>query len=153
MSSAVPNLMEIVVKSILLPPSLSDGLRVLVERKWPRNVTEKTAKVDLWIPEAAFTPELTQWMASHPRHTLALRKNYFASLRTPAAEAALERLYAASMRRKKTTLLHAGKDGEHSAASILKTLMEGRHKPPSPTGPAKAAAAVGRIAKAKPRRR
>lgn len=145
--------MDIEVKSILLPPSLSDGLRVFVERRWPRSTNEKAAKVDLWLPEAAFTPELAKWMACHPQHVLTLRKRYFAALRDPVAEAALEKLYAAAMRRKRTTLLHAGKNSANSAAEILKSLMEGRHKPPSPTGPAKAAAASGRAAKARPRRR
>ncbi|MEO6120338.1 MAG: DUF488 family protein [Terriglobales bacterium] len=145
--------MDIEVKSILLPASLSDGLRVLVERQWPRRVTEKAAQVDLWLPEAAFSRELSQWMTSHPQYVLALRKRYFLALREPPAEAALEKLYAAAMRRKRVTLLHAGKNGDNTAASILKTLMEGRRKPPSPTGPAKAAAAGMRAAKAKPRRR
>ncbi len=144
---------DIELKSILLPPSLSDGLRVLVERRWPRRITEKTAKVDLWLPEIAFSPELTQWVAKHPEHSLTLRKRYFLGLREPAAEAALEKLYAVALRRKRVTLLHAGKHGDNTAAAILKMLMEGRRKPPSPTGPAKAAAAAGRVAKAKPRRR
>ncbi|HUS20163.1 MAG TPA: DUF488 family protein [Terriglobales bacterium] len=145
--------MDIELKSILLPPSLSDGLRVFVDRQWPRRVTEEAAKVDLWIPEVGFTRELAQWMTSHPQHALALQRRYFAGLRDPAAEAALEKLYAKAMRRKKVTLLHATKSANDSAASILKMLMEGRSKPPSPTGPAKAAAASGRVAKAKPRRR
>jgi len=145
--------MDIEVKSILLPPSLSDGLRVFVERRWPRHLNEATAKVVLWLPEVAFSRELAQWMTAHPQHALALRRRYFAGLRDPAAEAALEKLYSASLRRRKVTLLHAAKSAENSAAAILKTLMEGRRKPPSPTGPAKAAAAGMRIARAKPRRR
>ena len=147
------DIMDIEVKSILLPPSLSDGLRVLVERRWPQRLREKSAKVDLWFPEVGFSKELSQWMTAHPQHGLALRKRYFAGLRDPAAEAALEKLYAATQRRKRVTLLHAGKNGENSAASILKMLMEGRRKPPSPTGPEKAAAAGLRMAKARPRRR
>jgi uncharacterized protein YeaO (DUF488 family) len=145
--------MDIEVKSILLPPSLADGLRVFVERRWPRNVAESTAKVDLFLPEIALSTGLAQWMASHPQHTLALRKRYFELLRGPEAEAALEKLYAAALRRKRVTLLHAGKNAENTAASILKMLMEGRRKPPSPTGPARAAAAGLRAARAKPRRR
>jgi uncharacterized protein YeaO (DUF488 family) len=145
--------MDIDVKSILLPPSLGDGLRVFVERRWPRKISDTTSKVDLWLPEIAFSPELSTWMAAHPQHDLALQKRYFLSLRAPDAESALERLYAAALRRKKVTLLHAGKDGHNSAAVILKALLEGRRKPPSPTGPAKAAAMGMRAAKAKPRRR
>jgi uncharacterized protein YeaO (DUF488 family) len=96
---------------------------------------------------------LGRWMTAHPLHVAAFHRRYLAGLRAPRAEAALEKLYTAAMRRKKVTLLHVGKNGEHSAASILKLLMEGHSKPPSPTGPAKAAAAGMRAAKAKPRRR
>ncbi|HUR37189.1 MAG TPA: DUF488 family protein [Terriglobales bacterium] len=145
--------MDIAVKSILLPPSLGDGLRVFVERRWPRSITDKSSKVDLWLPEVAFSRELSAWMATHPENVLALRKCYFLTLRTPEAESALERLYAAALRRKKVTLLHVGKNGDNSAACILKSLMEGRRKPPSPTGPAKAAALGMRAAKSKARRR
>ncbi len=145
--------MDIEVKSILLPASLSDGLRVLVERRWPRRVTEAAAKVDLFLPEIALQPGLEDWLAAHPQHTLALRKRYFQTLCEPKAEAALEKLYAVAARRRKVTLLHAGRSAENTAAAILKTLMEGRRKPPSPTGPAKAAAAGLRAARPKPRRR
>jgi uncharacterized protein YeaO (DUF488 family) len=145
--------MDIALKSILLPASLSDGLRVYVERRWPRSVAEKSAKVDLWLPEVAFTRELAQWFSAHPGYAPALRKRYFAALRDPAAETSLEKLYAASARRRKLTLLHAGKQGENSAAALLKDLMEGRGKPPSPTGPARAAAAVGVRAARRPRGR
>jgi len=139
------------VKSILLPPSLSDGLRVFVERKWPRSVDESKGNVDLWLPEIAFTPELALWMKAHPLHGNALRKRYFTALAEPAAEAALEKLYAAASRRKKVTLLHSGKDAQNTAAAILKALMEGRSKPPSPTGPAKAAAVGLRMRASRPR--
>lgn len=126
---------------------------MLVERRWPRSADREKLKVDLWVPEAAFTPELAAWMANHPQHVLALRKRYFAALSTPQAEAALERLYSQAMRRRQVTLLHAGKHAENTAASILKSLMEGRRKPPSPTGPAKAAAVGLRAARQRPRRR
>lgn len=146
--------MDIEVKSVLLPASLSDGLRVLVERRLPGKMTEAAARIDLWLPEIALTRELAKWMAAHPQHIMALRKRYFLSLREPQAEAALERLYAAGMRRKKVTLLHAGKHPENTAAEMLKNLMQGNGKPPSPTGPAKAAAAGGlRAARSRPRRR
>ena len=112
--------MDIEVKSILLPPSLSDGLRVFVERRWPRTVQPAKAQVHLFLPEVAVSAELAKWTASHPQHSVALRKRYFEALREPAAEAALERLYAAATRRKKVTLLHNGKSAENSAAAILR---------------------------------
>ena len=34
-------------------PSENDGLRVLVERLWPRGLTKERAAVDLWLKDIA----------------------------------------------------------------------------------------------------
>ncbi|HUQ50125.1 MAG TPA: DUF488 family protein [Terriglobales bacterium] len=145
--------MNIEVKSILHEPSLSDGARVLVERRWPAGVKKDRANLDLWLAEVGVSPELAGWFAQHPQHALALRKRYFSELVTPEALAAMEKLYALAARRKCVTLLHAGRNAENTAAAMLKALMEGRRKPPSGSGPAKAAAASGRQRAARPRPR
>jgi uncharacterized protein YeaO (DUF488 family) len=47
-------------------PSHSDGLRILVERLWPRGLTKERATIDHWIKEVAPTPELRRWYAHQP---------------------------------------------------------------------------------------
>jgi uncharacterized protein YeaO (DUF488 family) len=44
----------------------SDGLRVLVDRLWPRGVTKVKAKIDLWAKEVAPTSELRKWFHADP---------------------------------------------------------------------------------------
>ena len=43
-----------------------DGLRVLVERLWPRGVSKKEARIDLWLKELAPGAELRQWYGHDP---------------------------------------------------------------------------------------
>jgi hypothetical protein len=44
-------------------PSRDDGLRVLVDRLWPRGLTKERAAVDLWLKEVAPSPELRNTMS------------------------------------------------------------------------------------------
>jgi uncharacterized protein YeaO (DUF488 family) len=49
------------LKRIYDTPSETDGLRILVDRLWPRGMTKKRAAVDLWLKEVAPSTELRQW--------------------------------------------------------------------------------------------
>jgi uncharacterized protein YeaO (DUF488 family) len=142
------------VKSISAKPSRGDGIRIYVERTWARRVNKTAARVKLWLPDLAFSSALSKWANDHPRLGSNLRKRYFAELGSPEAMLALEELYAQITKERPITLLHAGHDGENTAASILKSLLEGGRKPPTGSGPAKASAGSNvRAAVAKGRRR
>ncbi len=39
------------IKRIYEPPAKDDGLRVLVDRLWPRGVAKEKARIDLWLKE------------------------------------------------------------------------------------------------------
>ena len=41
------------VKRVYDPPSERDGVRVLVDRLWPRGLTKTAAAVDLWLKDLA----------------------------------------------------------------------------------------------------
>ena len=49
------------------PPSEDDGLRILVERLWPRGVSKEEAAIDLWLKEIAPSPDSASGMATN-RH-------------------------------------------------------------------------------------
>ena len=40
--------------------SKDDGLRILVERLWPRGVSKQKAQIDLWLKDLAPSTELRQ---------------------------------------------------------------------------------------------
>ena len=41
------------VKRVYEPPDASDGMRVLVDRIWPRGLTKEHASVDVWLKDIA----------------------------------------------------------------------------------------------------
>jgi uncharacterized protein YeaO (DUF488 family) len=41
------------IKRIYAPPDPSDGLRILVDRLWPRGLAKEKAKIDLWLKDIA----------------------------------------------------------------------------------------------------
>jgi uncharacterized protein YeaO (DUF488 family) len=49
---------KIPLKRAYDPPSKSDGMRILVDRLWPRGLTKAKAKIDLWLKEIAPSTEL-----------------------------------------------------------------------------------------------
>ena len=49
------------------PASKDDGLRILVERLWPRGVSKQKAQIDLWLKDMALSTELRQWYGTTRR--------------------------------------------------------------------------------------
>ena len=48
------------------PASKDDGLRVLVERLWPRGVSKHKAQIDIWLKSLTPSTELRQWFGHDP---------------------------------------------------------------------------------------
>jgi len=141
--------MPVALKRAYEKPSLSDGQRVLVDRLWPRGIKKEQGRIDHWLRDLAPSDTLRKWFHGNGNWAL-FKKRYFKELSTPQASAELEILYKLISEHSKVTLVYASKDAERNNAVALKELLEGMKKPPSSSGPAKAAAASGRIAKRRP---
>jgi uncharacterized protein YeaO (DUF488 family) len=141
--------MPVEIKRAYDKPSPADGKRVLVDRLWPRGISKEQARVDLWLKDLAPSDALRKWYHANANWEL-FRKRYFRELSTPEASAALETLYNLTGKHKKVTLLYSSRNLERNNASALKELIEGSKKPPSSSGPAKAAAVPSRMAKRRP---
>jgi uncharacterized protein YeaO (DUF488 family) len=141
--------MPVAVKRAYDKPSLSDGQRVLVDRLWPRGVNKQRARIDHWLKSLAPSDTLRKWFHA-PGNWPVFKKRYFKELSTPEASAELENLYHLMNEHQQLTLIYASRDSQHNNAVALKELLEGMKKPPSSSGPAKAAAASGRVAKRRP---
>ena len=139
--------MAVVVKRVYETPSSSDGVRVLVDRLWPRGLTKKDAAVKLWLRDLAPTNELRQWFHANPEAWRFFRKRYLKELVSPEGSAAVEKLYGLAGSAKKLTLLYASRNEERNNAVVLKELLDGARKPPSSVG--SSAAGRSRIRKAK----
>ena len=139
--------MNIAVKRVYESPAASDGVRVLVDRLWPRGLTKEEAAVKHWLRDLAPSNELRRWYHSNPGAWAQFRRRYMKELVSPKASAAVEKLYNLASRNKKITLLFASRMEPRNNATALKEHLEGAPKPPSSVG--RGATASGRIRKAK----
>jgi uncharacterized protein YeaO (DUF488 family) len=143
--------MAIAVKRVYEQSSRTDGMRVLVDRLWPRGLTKERAAVDEWLRDLAPSNDLRKWFHAQPGHWQAFRRKYLKELSSPEAETDLQKLYRLAQKKKRLTLLFASKNETQNNATVLKDLLEGMRKPPTGTGSG-GASAMRRHAAA-PRRR
>lgn len=139
--------MNVVVKRVYEAASPSDGVRVLVDRLWPRGLKKEDAAVKFWLRELAPSNELRQWFHANPEGWRMFRKRYLKELVSAEGSAAVEKLHHLAEGKRQVTLLYASRNEEHNNAIVLKELLEGMRKPPSSVG--RGAIGRGRIRKAK----
>jgi len=56
--------MTIQTKRIYTTPAKADGLRLLVDRLWPRGMKKESAQIDAWVKEIAPSHELRKGRSS-----------------------------------------------------------------------------------------
>lgn len=139
--------MPVVVKRVYEPVSPADGVRVLVDRLWPRGLRKEAAAVKFWLRDLAPSTELRQWYHANPEAWALFRRRYLKELANAKATAAVEKLHKLASGKKQVTLLYASRTEERNNATVLKELLEGMPKPPSSVG--RAAIGRGRIRKTK----
>lgn len=110
------------LKRVYDEPASSDGFRVLVDRLWPRGVRKSALQYDLWLKEAAPSPELRRWFAHDPHKWAEFRRRYRREL--GAHPGVLKPLLDATARGD-LTLLYAARDRDHNEALVIKEYLEG----------------------------
>ena len=113
---------------------------MLVDRLWPRGLKKSDVALDAWLKDLAPSNELRKWFHAHPQQWSKFRQRYLKELATDAAITALQQLYNLKKARRRLTLLFASKNEERNNALVLKQLLDGERKPPTGTGPIRAAA-------------
>lgn len=105
------------------PASKDDGVRILVDRFWPRGVEKHEAHIREWRKELAPTDALRRWFHHDPEKWEEFRERYRNELRFAGR---LEEVYAIGerARRETVTLVFAARDRERNNAAVLKELME-----------------------------
>lgn len=108
------------------PASPDDGVRILVDRLWPRGVSRDKASLDEWIKEVAPSAELRKWFGHDPRRWPEFQRRYRAELHQHLEE--LDRIRALAMKQT-VTLVYSAHDEEHNDAIVLKdALLKGTRK-------------------------
>ena len=102
-------------------PTGSDGCRILVERLWPRGLSKRAARIDLWAKQAAPSTELRRWFDHQSEKWAEFKRRYFEELeaREGSIEAILERLQAG-----RVTFVFASRELRLNNAVALKEYVE-----------------------------
>lgn len=116
--------MDIRLKRAYEPASAQDGLRILVDRLWPRGVSREKAHLDAWLKDIAPTAALRSWFGHDPEKWDEFRSRYHAEL--DANPKALEELRAATKGASTVTLVYGAKDEAHNDAVVLQEYLQRR---------------------------
>ena len=109
------------IKRIYDAPEKSDGVRVLVDRLWPRGISKKVASLDLWMKELAPSTELRMWFNHDSERWEGFRQRYRRELRKHGKELAALNAQAAKRR---VTLLFGARDTLHNEAVVLREALQ-----------------------------
>jgi uncharacterized protein YeaO (DUF488 family) len=108
------------IKRAYDPPEAGDGLRVLIDRLWPRGMPKAKLKLDAWVRHLAPSNALRKWYRHDPEKFAEFRKRYRAEL--DAQGEGLAELRAA-VKGRTVTLLTATKELDLSHATVLRELL------------------------------
>lgn len=109
------------LKRVYDEPSQQDGLRILVERLWPRGVSKEKAAVDLWLKDLAPSTELRKWFGHDPEKWDQFRKRYWLELHEKGD---LLTLLKHRTTEGNVTFIFAASDVERNSAVALKEYLE-----------------------------
>jgi len=116
---------SIAIKRAYDKPAPQDGLRILIDRLWPRGLSKAKLKLDAWPRELAPSTALRKWYGHKPQRFVEFRHRYTAELaRCPDRLEALP----ATIEGHAATLITATHDLELSHAEVLRRILQRKTK-------------------------
>lgn len=100
-----------------------DGMRILIDRLWPRGVKKANAAIDEWLKELAPSTALRKWFGHDPARWKEFRSRYVAEIRKHPEQLIWLRSLA---KQKPVTLVYSARDEAHNDAVVLRDLLLGR---------------------------
>jgi uncharacterized protein YeaO (DUF488 family) len=114
---------QVQIRRIYEDPAADDGIRVLVDRRWPRGVSKARANVDEWCTAVAPSDGLRKWYGHSADKFEEFGSRYREELEQPERASALRHLREMSSH-DRLTLLTATKHVHLSQAAILVELLD-----------------------------
>ena len=97
----------------------SDGIRVLIDRLWPRGVKKSSAHLDYWMKDVAPSPRLRLWFGHRPERFAEFGKRYKKELNGNPELAELRKLGRSAL----VTLLYGARDPQVNHALVLQSVL------------------------------
>ena len=113
-------------------PESGDGVRVLVDRLWPRGVSKAAADLDAWMAPLGPRAALRTWFDHQPERWTAFAEKYRGELATPLRQTLLTALHGVAGR-STLTLVYGARDTKENEATVLRKYLL-RERPWQPTG-------------------
>lgn len=114
---------NIQVKRVYAAPSSGDGLRILVDRLWPRGLSREKAAVDHWFKDLAPSHELRRWYGHDPQKWADFQQRYLNELYQSHPES-LHLLKHWVEEEQPLSLLFGARDLERNNAVALKAFLD-----------------------------
>ena len=113
--------MSIRLKRVYGQPDSGDGMRILVDRLWPRGMTKETARIDFWARSVSPSNELRRWYGHDPAKWEEFRGRYFLELEgNPEGVEELQKMILG----RAVTFLFSSKEERLNNAVALKEYLE-----------------------------
>lgn len=110
------------LKRVYEEPSQNDGLRILVDRLWPRGLSKERAAVNIWLKDVAPSTELRKWFGHDPAKWKQFQVRYREELQEKKE---VLKLLKQKCKEHTVTLVYGARDVEHNEALVLKLILEG----------------------------
>jgi uncharacterized protein YeaO (DUF488 family) len=101
----------------------SDGVRILVDRLWPRGMSRAKARIDEWRKDLSPTNVLREWFRHDPRKWDEFQLRYRNELDAAGKSEDLKAL-GERARTETITFLFAASDDAHNNAIALKKIVD-----------------------------
>ncbi|HBS04412.1 MAG TPA: hypothetical protein DEA96_05575 [Leptospiraceae bacterium] len=109
------------LKRIYDPPEADDGIRILVDRIWPRGVSKDKANISLWLKDIAPSTELRKWFDHDPKKWDQFKARYWKELEANSQGVSM---LSEEHRKGDVTLLYSARDRQHNQARALLEFLE-----------------------------
>ena len=112
---------EIRIKRVYEPADPEDGIRILVDRLWPRGISKERGRISHWARGVSPSNELRRWYGPDPEKWEEFRRRYFTELDSvPDAVAELREHRGADV----VTFVYSSKEERLNNAHALKGYLE-----------------------------
>ena len=115
--------MRLQLKRVYEAPTDFDGMRILVDRLWPRGIPKAEAKIDFWAREVAPSNELRRWYQHELEKWPEFQRKYFTELQSNP-EAVQELIAKIGNGNGNATFLFSSKETSLNNAAVLKDYLE-----------------------------
>lgn len=110
------------IKRVYDSPAKEDGIRILVDRLWPRGTSKKKAKVDLWLREIAPSDDLRKLFSHDLKKWEEFKSKYEIELK--GKQELLHKIRQIEKEKGIVTILYSAKDEEHNNAVALSAVLK-----------------------------